>query len=75
MPVENGELVLGSLPSVDEFAARVTALLAVDVAVADQLRIRADMIRAEADRSPLPEFRLGMRMAAAMVDESGATDD
>lgn len=70
MPVENGEQVIGSLPSVDEFSARVTALLAVDVAVADQLHIRADMIRAEADRAVDPSYRLGMRMAAAMVEDT-----
>lgn len=46
----------------------------IDVAVAAEMHICAEMIRAEADRSPLPEFRLGMRMAAAML-ENGATDD
>jgi hypothetical protein len=69
----SSEHVIGSLPSVDEFSARV-ALLAVDAAVAEQLRIRADLIRAEAAGCPVPDFRLGMLRAAAML-EGGNTDD
>jgi hypothetical protein len=48
---------------------------ALDVAVAEELHIRAEMIRAEAVRSPLPEWRNGMLQAAAMLDETGNTDD
>lgn len=42
----------------------------IDVAVAEELHIRAELIRAESDRAIDPSYRLGMRMAAAMVEDT-----
>jgi hypothetical protein len=46
----------------------------IDVAVAQEMHICAELIRAEAHRSAVPDHRLGMLQAAAML-ENGATDD